>query len=81
VHDPNLQTGSGAWELAMRLAQLDLRDGPIDGGQLTDLTFGVNWYLSPYLRVTSNYIHAFAQHAGGTRSDTDIFAMRVGFDF
>lgn len=80
-HEPNLETGPGAWELALRLSQLDLRDGPIDGGQLTDLTFGVNWYLSPYLRVTSNYIHAFAQHAGGTRSDTDIFAMRVGFDF
>src|SRR6185295_7409221 len=46
----------GAWELAARISSLDLTDDGIDGGQLDDLSLGVNWYLNPNTRVMLDYI-------------------------
>jgi phosphate-selective porin OprO/OprP len=79
--EKRVEFGPGAWEVDVRVSQLDLNDDLIRGGRLTDLTVGLNWYLNPYLRVTSNYIHAFANHPTGGKSATDIYAMRVGFAF
>ncbi len=76
-----VETGSGAWEVAMRLSQLDLNDNDVYGGRLTDLTFGVNWYLNRYLKMTANYIRAIADHPTVGRTHTDGFGMRVGFEF
>jgi phosphate-selective porin OprO/OprP len=73
--------GLGAWEVAARVSYLDLNDNTIRGGQLTDVTFGVNWYLNPYCKVVGNYIHAFLDQPNGIHSDTDIFAARVQLDF
>ena len=73
--------GPGAWEVAVRLSRLDLNDGDIRGGVLTDLSIGLNWYLNPYMRVTSNYIHAFLDDSNGLESGTDIFALRLGYEF
>lgn len=53
----------------------------IRGGVITDLTVGLNWYLNPYLRVTANYIHAFASRPPIGRNNTDVFAMRIGYEF
>lgn len=72
-------TGSGAWEIAARLSYLDLNDAGVPGGELTDATLGLNWYATPYLRVTTNWVHAFLDRT--TSSDTDIFGMRVGYDY
>lgn len=79
--DDCLVRGPGAWEVAIRLSHVDLNDGEIRGGVLTDLTVGLNWYLTPYLRFTSNYIHAFLDDSNGLASGTDIFAMRLGYEF
>jgi phosphate-selective porin OprO/OprP len=73
--------GTGAWEIAMRLTYLDFNDANVSGGRLTDLTAGLNWYLTPYLRYTANYVHAFVNDAAGVKSDADIFGMRMGYDF
>ena len=73
--------GPGAWEIAVRLSHLDFNDDSIQGGRLTDVTVGLNWYLSPYLRWTANYIRAFADSPVDGDSVTDIFATRLGFDF
>jgi phosphate-selective porin OprO/OprP len=72
--------GLGAWEVAFRVSHIDLNDGSVQGGRLTDLTCGVNWYLNPYFRVQANYIRALLNEPTG-RSSTDIFGARVGFDF
>ncbi|MGC3972433.1 MAG: porin [Pirellulales bacterium] len=73
--------GSGAWEVAIRLSQLDLTDENIGGGTLTDLTVGLNWYLTPYMRMTANYIHAFLDPATGGNVGADIFGTRMQYDF
>ena len=51
--------GPGRWEVAFRVSHIDLDDSPIQGGGLTDLTCGVNWYLNPYLRVQQTVLHCW----------------------
>lgn len=74
-------TGPGAWEVAARVSFLDLNDESISGGELTDFTFGANWYLNPFLHVSFNYIHVLLESAPIGNSDADIFAMRASYDF
>ncbi len=50
-------SGWGAWQVGARLSQLNLASGGIDGGRLTDLTLGLNWYLNPNMRVMLNYVY------------------------
>lgn len=79
-HDGVCQ-GWGAWELAARLSYLDLTSANIGGGELTDLTVGLNWYLTPFMKLQANYIHAFLDPAAVPRSGADIFGMRFHYDF
>ncbi|NLX05981.1 MAG: porin [Phycisphaerae bacterium] len=74
---PNGQRGFGAWEIAARYSYLDLDDGPIEGGRLSDLTLGLNWYLNPNARVMWNYV--LADLAGD--GDAGIFQIRLQIDF
>lgn len=76
-----VKMGMGAWEIAMRVSHLDLTSNGIEGGRLTDLTVGLNWYMTNYLRFTSNYIHAFLDNPNFGNSGTDIFGMRIQYDF
>lgn len=73
--------GMGAWEVAARVSYLNLNDDNIRGGELTDLTLGVNWYLNPYCKFVANYIHAFLDHPVTGQSGTDIVAVRAQLDF
>jgi phosphate-selective porin OprO/OprP len=74
--------GLGAWELAGRISSLDLTDDGIDGGQLDDLTFGVNWYLNYNTRVMLDYILSDLDPTGaGADGSTNILAFRVQFAF
>jgi len=73
--------GKGAWELTSRISSLNLNAHNIQGGRLTDLTVGVNWYLNPYSKFMFNYIHAWLDDPIRDRSGTDIVAMRAQVDF
>ncbi|MDH3284110.1 MAG: porin, partial [Acidobacteriota bacterium] len=50
------QGGPGAWEIAVRLSDIDLIDAGLGGGELENVTFAVNWYLNPATRVMFNYV-------------------------
>jgi len=81
VRDCNgcVRKGCGAWELAYRFSWLDGNDLPIySGGNTTDHTFGVNWYLTPYMRVMFNYINADTRWKG-LDANQNIFAARFQY--
>jgi phosphate-selective porin OprO/OprP len=69
--------GWGAWELAARYSSLDLDDAGVTGGEMDDVTAGVNWYLYPNARVMLNYIYANPESVG----DANIFQTRFQVDF
>ncbi len=75
----NLGKGMGAIELTARYSELNLSDKSVDGGQLSDATLGLNWYLNPNTRVMFNYVHADV--SGLKDGNADLAAMRFQIDF
>jgi len=74
--------GLGAWEIAVRYSTLDLDDSGITGGELSDITLGVNWYMNPNMRLMLNYIMADVENdAIGLDEDTDIITVRFQVDW
>jgi phosphate-selective porin OprO/OprP len=55
---------TGAWELAARISRVDLNDGLIAGGELTDFSAALNWYPNATTRIGLNYVHAQPQDRG-----------------
>ncbi|MGH8552503.1 MAG: OprO/OprP family phosphate-selective porin, partial [Methylococcales bacterium] len=51
--------GWGAWELAARYDSVDLNSENIRGGTLSAGTLGLNWYLSPRVRLMMDWVHVF----------------------
>lgn len=84
-NDFDLQGGLGAWEITARWSYLNLNDGGIYGGEETNYTVGVNWYLNPALRVMVNYVYGNVEDREiyGTINDADIssFGGRFAIDF
>jgi phosphate-selective porin OprO/OprP len=79
--DGHGEYGMGAWEVAGRVSYIDLNDANVRGGEMTDLTLGINWYLNPYTKLVANYIHSFTEHPTFGDTETDIYAMRAQIDF
>jgi len=86
--DPfNRDGGCGAWEIAGRWSYIDLNSKSIQGGRMTDLTFGVNWYLNQFTKFQFNYIHSFLRNSPAVygpvvnNSNADILAIRAQVDF
>ncbi len=48
--------GWGAWQVGVRYDWLDLNSGGVRGGNLQDLTVGLNWFLNPNARFQVNYV-------------------------
>jgi phosphate-selective porin len=47
-----------------------------------DVALGLNWYLSPNVRLMINYTHAFRDVPGSTGDgDVDALGVRAIFDF
>lgn len=67
----------GAWEAALRYSYLDLDEDNINGGILSDVTAGLNWYLNPNMRIMLNYIYANRNGYG----HADIAQTRFQVDF
>lgn len=74
--------GAGAWEVALRYSNLDLNDETIRGGEIDDMTVGLNWYVNQYVRLSANYV-AVLDIGGGAHDDDepDIYEMRMQFAY
>ncbi len=73
--------GPGAWEIAVRGSTIDLTDKGVDGGVLTDVSAGLNWYLSANAKIQLNYIHAWLERPSSVDSNANIVAIRTQVDF
>lgn len=83
AHDRNDQTrgGWGAWQLAGRYNFVNLNDKGINGGFLSDWTFGLNWYLNPNLKIQWNYsVTSRESPTGASDGVIQGFGTRVAFD-
>lgn len=69
--------GSGAWEVALRFSNSDLNNEDILGGEQSDITLGLNWYLNPSTRIMLNNVWADVKDAG----KANIFQVRFQIDF
>lgn len=81
IAEPNCDHGPGAWELALRWSYIDLNDENISGGQLNDVTAGLNWYLNGYTKIQFNYIRAMQNVVTAHNASTDIFGVRAQVDW
>ncbi|WP_339867237.1 OprO/OprP family phosphate-selective porin [Pseudohongiella nitratireducens] len=78
----------GAWELAVRLDQLDLEDGIVLGGRQRRASLNLNGYLNNNVRVLFGYSRAFdiensplTTLDGGEPEDIDILSVRTQWTF
>lgn len=77
--------GMGAWEVKARYSYLDLQETDVQGGRMTNLSGGLNWYLNPNVRLMWDYIHSFVDRDNADDTDhggqADIVMMRTQIDF
>lgn len=55
--DGGVGGGWGAWQVAARYSFGDISDEDIRGGIGSSVTFGLNWWWTPYSRLQFNYIY------------------------
>lgn len=58
--------GWGAWELAARYDLVDLNTQNIHGGSINAFTLGLNWYLTPRVRLMTDWVHVLGTQNGST---------------
>lgn len=81
------QGGIGAWELALRISEIDLTDGnlvlrnkvlspEINGGKERNVTLALNTYLNQFFRASVNYVHVL-DIDGGSFNGKDLNAVQL----
>lgn len=88
---PGIPVNYWAADLAARWSYLDLSDAAIRGGQMENVTFGLNWYVNAYCKCVFNYVHSWVDSrpirngafVGNDflRSETNGFGLRCQVDF
>lgn len=68
--------GWGAWEMGLRLSELDLSDADVDGGRLRDLTFGISLYPNPLMRFSFNAVKVLSVD-GGPQAGNEPLALQL----
>ncbi len=91
---PKINSGKGhpfggAWELCARLNYITLDSSGVKGGTLLDPTFGFNWYMNPYTKLTFNYIPVYLNspekygdaNSPSVRSQANAWGLQAQVDF
>ncbi len=73
--------GFGAVELAARLDTIDLSDAGFNGGDQDSVTLGLNWYPTPRLRFTANYVAADIQNGPFGDGESQVLQFRGQIDW
>jgi len=73
--------GAGAWELAARYSWVDLNQGAVQGGELHNMTYGLNWYLNDFTKFQFNYINSDLNRGGISDGLASIYCVRCQVDF
>ncbi|MCK9469553.1 MAG: OprO/OprP family phosphate-selective porin, partial [Porticoccaceae bacterium] len=84
VANPVNKGGIGAWEVGLRYSSADLTDGGVIGGELENLTLGLNWYALDNLRFAANYTHVLDVDRPGHALDgldLNTLTVRAQIDF
>jgi phosphate-selective porin OprO/OprP len=87
LYDYHLKKGDpyrsfGAWQIGARFSYLNLNDKAIQGGQIYDWTFGLNWFLNPNVKFQANYIVEHRDGPTGTPVGwINGIGLRAAFDF
>lgn len=79
--DRGICSSRGALEVTARWNYIDLSDTDFDQGYMDGTTFGVNWYLSPYMRMMFNVDLIDLHDAADGRSSLNTFHTRVDVHF
>jgi phosphate-selective porin OprO/OprP len=68
--------------MALRYSTVDLTDADIDGGEAYAVTLGLNWYATPTLRFSANYVDVL-EVDGGSHDDEEpsVFQLRSQWAF
>jgi len=69
--------GLGAWEIALRYSNGNYNSKDILGGEQSDITLGLNWYLNPITKIVFNNVFADVKNGG----KATIFQVRFQIDF
>lgn len=79
------EPGDHPWELAARLASLDLEDGAVAGGEEQAFSLALNCYYSSNLRLMWNWTNILSTDGGSAATDAaeglDIFTFRAQLTF
>jgi phosphate-selective porin OprO/OprP len=75
---------SGAWQVGARYSYSDLTNNGINGGQINEVTLGLNWFLNPNMKIQWNYDVGYRGQLGPGSSSNGTyqgFGTRLAFDF
>jgi phosphate-selective porin OprO/OprP len=74
--------GYGAWQLAARYSSIDLNDHEIQGGEADSVTVGLNWFPTPTLRFSGNYVTVLDVDGGPNHGEEpSLFQVRGQWAF
>jgi phosphate-selective porin OprO/OprP len=76
--------GRGAWQVGARYNYLDLNDNGINGGILHNMSYTLNWFLNPNMKVQFDYISTYRDAplaAGAGDGWINGWGMRFAHDF
>ncbi len=84
--DPNKplfeEGGWGAWQVALRYSTLDLTDEGITGGEMDNVTVGLNWWMNSHTKIMLNYIRSdVSDGVRGGSGDSNLLGFRFQVDF